>query len=208
MADECNDDRPKGIMMNEISDLDDVVKELAVSGSPKNVTKSIDSVSLTMEKLKQIWKAAPLEDCPICMVPLPRDQSLSVYLTCCGKQLCSSCIHLHEVTIDGLNEKRAEDEKPPLPLTCPFCRCPPPHVRKEYINRYECRAGQGDAYATFTLSYYYREGMHGLNKDEKKANNLLHQEAELGHADAMCYLGKFYFLGGVVLSRASRRAYL
>ena len=35
----------------------------------------------------------PLEDCPICMIQLPTLDTGRTYNSCCGKTICSGCIH-------------------------------------------------------------------------------------------------------------------
>ena len=35
----------------------------------------------------------PREDCPICMLLLPLDDTKSIFKLCCGKLICKGCIH-------------------------------------------------------------------------------------------------------------------
>ena len=43
---------------------------------------------------EQLFKQPPQkEDCPICMIPLPSLDTGSRYKACCGKFICSGCIH-------------------------------------------------------------------------------------------------------------------
>ena len=40
----------------------------------------------------------PQEDCPMCMVPLSRNNNHTEYMTCCSKVLCRACSLGHAVT--------------------------------------------------------------------------------------------------------------
>ena len=53
----------------------------------------------------------PNEDCLICMLPLPSLYTGRRYRSCCGKAICSGCIHA--VAIRDRKEQK-----------CPFCRKP------------------------------------------------------------------------------------
>jgi len=58
----------------------------------------------------------PLEDCPICFVRLPcLNPTGKKYSTCCGKIICSGCIHAPVFDHQG---NKVDNQK------CPFCRTP------------------------------------------------------------------------------------
>ena len=141
------------------------------------------------------WRPEPLEDCPICMVLLHRNTTLNTYLSCCGKIVCSSCSHLHKKTIEDKNRKRVEKKLPPLPVTCPFCRTPPPTNDRALVKMQEKRAEKGDAQAMYNLASSYREGINGLRKDDKKAIDFFQRSADFGFPRAICALGSFYAMG-------------
>jgi len=43
---------------------------------------------------KELFKEPPpAEDCPICFLLLPTLDTGRVYMACCGKRICSGCIH-------------------------------------------------------------------------------------------------------------------
>ena len=52
----------------------------------------------------------PPKDCPICLLPLPSLISGSIYMNCCGKTICSGCIHAP-----------VYDDKGNVMTKCPFC---------------------------------------------------------------------------------------
>jgi len=67
------------------------------------------------------------EDCPICMIPLPLQQTQQTkYFSCCGKVICVGCIvHSDEVGLKDI---------------CPFCRAP--DVKEGEEKRIENRINQ------------------------------------------------------------------
>ena len=112
----------------------------------------------------------PNEDCPICFLMLPSYDSGKRYYDCCGKEVCSGCIHAVE--------KRDKDAK------CPFCRTPASRSNEERLNRVEKRMDAGDPLAIYNLGNCYCHGLHGLKKDDAKAFELWQQAAGLGQAGA------------------------
>ena len=79
----------------------------------------------------------PHEDCPICMLPLPSLYTGYKYRACCGKIICSGCIHAVEKRDGGVG-------------LCPFCRTPTP-TQEEMIEQIKKRVEIGDAEAINTL---------------------------------------------------------
>ena len=82
----------------------------------------------------ELFKQPPLpDDCPICMLPLPSLLTGKRYKSCCGKDICSGCIHAVAVRDDGLG-------------LCPFCRTPTPTadiIRSRSIEQLKKRAEGG-----------------------------------------------------------------
>ena len=117
----------------------------------------------------------PKEDCPICMIPLPTLVSGRKYKSCCGKMICSGCIHAVEKR-DGVG-------------LCPFCRTPTPTSDKEMIEQYKKRMELGDAQAIYNLGCWYYNGRYGLPQDHAKALELWHRAAELGSAKSYYNIG-------------------
>ena len=92
---------------------------------------------------EQLFKQPPPlhEDCPICFQRMPLPTSGSKYKTCCGKLICSGCIHAVR-----MNENKD---------ICAFCRTPPPKSNEETINRLKKLMDKGNAYACNGLGFHY-----------------------------------------------------
>ena len=120
------------------------------------------------------------EDCPICFLRLPTLSSGWRHRTCCGKRICSGCIH-------AVNKMDAERK-------CPFCRVPTP-TEQDGIKQITKRAETGDAEAITGLGYLYWRGSDGLPQDFERALELWHRAAELGHAGAYNNIGYSYWNG-------------
>lgn len=107
----------------------------------------------------------PKEDCPICFQQLPSMDSGRIYMSCCGKEICSGC--LCAPVYD--NQGNAVDNQ-----KCAFCRTPFPYSDEEGIERGTKRV---DAQATFNLGCDYLDGTDGYPQDYKKALELFHRAA-------------------------------
>ena len=128
----------------------------------------------------------PLDgDCPICFVRLPLLCSGRSYSSCCGKEICSGCIHAVTIT-----RKRKTD----IPL-CPFCRTPHPTTDKEIVKRLMRRVDASDAEAIQIVGGYYSQGQCGLPQDNTKALKLRQNAAELGSVLAYHNLGNAHQVG-------------
>ena len=126
------------------------------------------------------------EDCPICFLRLPTLESGYRHKTCCGKRICSGCIHAVCLTT-GDN-------------ICPFCRAPLPN-EEEGIKQAKKRVEIGDVEAIYGLGCFYDEGRYGLPQNREKALELWHRAAELGHARSCCSIGINYWNGRGVKER-------
>ena len=124
----------------------------------------------------------PNEDCPICMLRLPTLLSGWRYYSCCGKIICSGCIH-------------AVDKRDMVEQKCPFCRTPSPYSDEEIIERLEKRIDANDAQATGTHGSHYANGDYRFPQDMGKALELWHQAAELGHSESYSNIGVAYYNG-------------
>jgi len=136
-----------------------------------------------LHEIKLFKQPPPLEDCPICFLRMPSLGSGQLYMACCGKLICSGCIHAADVR----DKKRAS--------LCPFCRTPPPASRREMINRYTKRMELNDPIAMSCLGGFYTDGSNGLPQNYAKALKLYHQAVELGHAGAYYNIGNAYRYG-------------
>ena len=131
----------------------------------------------------ELFKQPPTidEECPICFLRLPFLDTGKRYQACCGKLICSGCIHAVELS----------DED----ALCPFCRTPTPYTDEETINLLLKRVDSGDAEGINNLGFYYSVGMNGLPQDDKKALTLFHRAAELGNITSHYNIGNVYRLG-------------
>ena len=120
----------------------------------------------------------PREDCPICFQLLPILNTGRGYYSCCGKTICSGCIHAVAL--------RDDEEK------CPFCRTPAPTTDEEIIERSMKRMDADDPDAIYGLGCVYSEGKLGLRQSYAKALELWHRAAELGHYGAYHNIGFAY----------------
>ena len=126
----------------------------------------------------------PREDCPICFLRLPSLETGRRYQSCCGKIICSGCIH-------GVNKVDKEQK-------CPFCRTPAPETDDEIIERVRKRIEVGDAQAMNSLGLNYAQGTYGLSQDRDKALEIWHRAGKLGCAEAHHNIGNVYLYGGGV----------
>ena len=141
----------------------------------------------------------PKEDCPICFIRLPTLDTGKRYNACCGKVMCSGCVHA-PVYDDQGNE--VDSEK------CPFCRVPRiSESDEENIKRIKKRVEAGDAMAMHTLGVYYDKGIHGFPQDYTKALEFYHMAAELDNADAYHNIGCAYDNGEGVEVDAKKALY-
>ena len=125
----------------------------------------------------------PNEDCPICMLPLPELATGYKYKGCCGKMICSGCIHAVRIR-DSVG-------------LCPFCRTPAPDT-DELVEQYKKRTEVDDAQAIRDLGCCYYHGMYGLPQNRMKALELWHQAAKLGHARPYYSIGLAHYTGNGV----------
>jgi len=140
----------------------------------------------------------PLEDCPLCFLRLPTLRTGRRYYSCCGKMICSGCIHAPLYDNQG---NKVENEK------CPFCRAPHP-TGKEIMKRLNKRVDANDAHAMCNMGVYYRDGIYGHQQDHAKALELWHRAAELGFAGAYSNIGIAYDKGeGVEVDKKKANHY-
>jgi hypothetical protein len=139
-------------------------------------------VELHDEKLFK--RPPPKGDCPICMLLLPSLFTGLMYRSCCGKIICSGCIHAVKIRDGGVN-------------LCPFCRAPAPDS-DEMIEQINKRVEICDAEAIHNLGGCYSRGMHGLPQDRAKALELYHQAAKHGNVNSCYSIGYAYYNGNGV----------
>ena len=133
---------------------------------------------------KELFKEPPPEhgDCPICFLRLPTMDGGRMYMSCCGKIICSGCFHAD--VYDNLGNIIA-DEK------CPFCRTPQATSEEEHIERIKIRTEVGDPYAFFIMGCAYYRGLYGLPQDSAKALELWHKAGKFAYTN----IGLAYYNG-------------
>ena len=135
----------------------------------------------------------PMDDCPICMLLLPSLDMGNRYRSCCGKMICSGCIHAVAIRDGGVS-------------LCPFCRAPAPHT-DEVIEQMKKRVEIGDAEAIHNLGCYYSHGSHGLPQNYAKALELWHRAAKLGNTVSYYSIGVAYDAGNGVVRDEKKALY-
>jgi len=117
------------------------------------------------------------EDCPICMIPLPLQQTQQTrYFSCCGKVICLGCIvHSDEVGLKDI---------------CPFCRAPEASGEEDKTRRLEKRIQSNDPEAMVWSAVLLCRT--GSIQDGKKCMQLMKKAAELGLCTAHFNLGCAY----------------
>ena len=147
---------------------------------------------------KELFKQPPpKEDCPICFLRIPSNipgtnqaQQLlhtgSKYQSCCGKVICSGCIHAPLYDNQG---NKVDNQK------CPFCRTPTPTSIEEGIERLKKRIEAEDSIAMYCLGLYHFRGEGGLAQNYTKALKLYHRAGKLGNAVAYNNIGFAYYNG-------------
>ena len=113
-----------------------------------------------------LFKEPSRDECPICLLLLPLLASGVNYQPCCGKMICTGCIH--------------EVEKDDTRGLCPFCRTPAHTTNEEYIRRVKTRAKGNDAVAVHQLGSLYNHGRMSLQQNLDRAMELWHRAGELG----------------------------
>ena len=108
------------------------------------------------------------------------------YQTCCGKTICSGCIRAPLYDNQG---NKVDNKK------CPFCRIPTPYTNEEADTREKKLMEANVPIAIHNQGVYYEQGSDGYPQDYKKALELYHRAAKLGHIDAYCNIGYLYKFG-------------
>ena len=139
---------------------------------------------------EKLFKQPPplFGDCPICFVRLPTFDSGRKYMACCGKEICSGCVHTPQYDDQG-NE--VDNQK------CSFCRTPFPSTEEAAAKTLNKRAEEyGDARAMYKIALQYKKGSNECPQDYTKALELYHRTVELGFACGPYHnIGYAYYLG-------------
>jgi hypothetical protein len=135
---------------------------------------------------EDLFKDPPArEECSICFLPAPIDESQWFYQPCCGKDICHGCIHQVNVQTDD--------------CLCPYCRAPVlvSSQTPEMIKRINKRMDVHDCGAFHLLGTIYSKGWYGMEKDMNKAADLWTQGAALGSCKSHFSLAEMYYEGDI-----------
>ena len=151
-----------------------------------------------------LGKVPPQEECPICLLPLPINESLHCYANCCGKILCGACDLQQQIR----SEIRAAEsgQTPAPPPICAFCREKIPESNEEVLARARRRVERNDPGALRNMALNYGYGRRGISVDQAKCIELLRQSAGLGLSGAQYNLGYFHDTGTMGLEQNEKEA--
>jgi len=165
------------------------------------VIKLLDSMylaSVAEDKIsdEELFKQPPpIEDCPICFLQMPSFTTGSKYQPCCGKSICSGCIHAVFTRVQGIS-------------ACPFCRVPRHKDNEEAKEREKKLVEASNANAMNSIGCFYRDGTNGYPQDHSKALELFYRSAELGYSKAYGCIAFAYDAGeGVEVDKKKARHY-
>ena len=100
------------------------------------------------------------------------------YYSCCGKSICSGCVHsFHESGNNG---------------NCPFCKSEIDKTDGESVEELMKRVEANDAGSIYLLGSNYYHGQLGLQQDRERAIELWTQAADLGSTKSYSQLGAYY----------------
>jgi len=135
---------------------------------------------------EELFKQPPPEEvCLICFLRIPSMWKGHKYKSCCGKVICSGCVHANRLMMKGTT-------------LCPFCRTPNYISSEERNERYYTRIAAGDAEAVFNYGTLYAKGKHGYPKDYTKALEFYAWAGKLGCAFGYHNIGSAYLHGNGV----------
>jgi TPR repeat protein len=130
----------------------------------------------------------PNENCVICTLILPNPNTAKMYMSCCGKIICTGCIHQWE------NAERHDN--------CVFCRAPSIRTNENQtadeiaMERLHKRINEhNDPNALYYAGVVYRRGLHGVGQnDENRERGYQYylRAARLGSKDAFRALGDIW----------------
>ena len=171
--------------------------------TPKDISKKLDAL---VKKLEEELEGAdlfapmpPTEDCPICLVPLPRMKEKSFYQACCANTICAACVKESKATIKMQNEKNAgKKDKPVIQESCPLCRTPVPSSFGEVMRLCEERKLYNNHRSLYALADTFYFGSYGQDEDKMKALDYYIRAAELGSPGSSSEIASFYRHGDLI----------
>lgn len=132
-----------------------------------------------------------LEDCPICLMPMPIDEKYGVLHYCCMKLICFGCSHQRRIVDHGYAQVDVTQD------ACPLCRgrLPPSRDNRANLKIIQRRVDAGDPKAHEYLGDLYSKGKRGLPVDKARAVELWTEAARLGSVSAHFQLCAAYAMG-------------
>ena len=143
-------------------------------------------IAAELHDIKLFKQPPPLGDCPICFLRMPTLQTGGKYYLCCGKVICSGCIHAPVYDNQG---NQVDNKK------CPFCRAPAAITEAEMLKRNKKRMKAGDPIAICRTGNWYVDGLYGFPQDYNKGLELYLRAGELGYSAAYNGIGSAYEMG-------------
>ncbi|KAL7547733.1 hypothetical protein ACHAWF_011010, partial [Thalassiosira exigua] len=133
-----------------------------------------------------------LDDCPICLMPMPLGEEDCVIHFCCMKYICMGCVHRKRLVQHGRRQVDISED------ACSLCRTVISKDNRINLQIIQRRVDAGDAMAREFLGGIHNEGKRGLPVDRAKAVELWKEAARLGSVSAHNKLARAYFLGNGV----------
>eukprot|EP00956_Cyclotella_meneghiniana_P005999 scaffold7807_cov62-Cyclotella_meneghiniana.AAC.3 len=130
-----------------------------------------------------------LEDCPICLAPMPVDEEYTVLNFCCMKYICAGCTDRRRFVDHGYAQIDVSQN------VCPLCRTTVSRDQRENLQIIQRRVDAGDHVAYKYLGDLYSMGRRGLPVDKTRAVELWTESARLGSAAAHFDLANAYRKG-------------
>ena len=128
------------------------------------------------------------EECPICLIPLPLRETESVFMSCCGKNICQGCSY-KQTSIDIKKGVPRNEQK------CAFCCQIESTTNMIKSLRKLMKKNNADAF--IVMAGEYESGQRTLQSDTR-ALEMRIRAAELGLAQAFSIIALNYIEGDIV----------
>jgi len=128
------------------------------------------------------------EECPICLIPLPKEENQTTFNACCGKRICLGCSYREALIHRKNGVKKVRDHK------CAFCRQPIAEGRKKIkALKKLMKKNNPEAFILMGIRYKGEDASeYGLFQSDTKSLEMYTRAAELGYADAYKMIGNYY----------------
>ena len=136
------------------------------------------------------------EECPLCLIPLPREDNQSTFAECCGKRVCCGCI-FRNLETEKTKRRNGLDFvgfHKILNAKCAFCRQP---NLGNTIKRLRKLMKKNNPHAFIEMAIYYQSG-EGVIQSDTRSIEMYIRAAELGYGEAFAHIGDCYKEGTAV----------